>query len=210
MISFSVYNSVIYDANCIIYYSFRTELHSRKGSLIVIDSPPFTDIIRNLTQFLTTRKIRIRTILVVFNEITTELLSLVVKQRINDGHLRKELGLARGEKFPEDIEYNLNKKLKQKVKKMRYESWFELDEKYTPDRSSLIGIREFFNERKNDIEYKGMPSHNDMILILYSKDTVFPLISNDSHICKFKEKLEKDRLAHKIIPLMDCTPENLN
>jgi hypothetical protein len=208
MISFSGYNSVIYDANCIIYYCFKTELLSRKGTLIVIDSPPFTDIIRNLTQFLINRKIRIRTVLVVFNEITTELLSLVVKQRINDGHLRKELGLARGEKFPEDIEYNLNKKLKQKIKKIRYESWFELDEKYVPNQSLLFKIRKFFNERKNDIE--GMPSYNDMILILYSKDTVLPLISNDNHICKFKERLERDKLTHKIIPLMECTPENLN
>jgi len=210
MISFSGYNSVIYDANCIIYYCFKTELLSRKGTLIVIDSPPFTDIIQNVTQFLTNRKIRIRTILIVFNEITTELLSLVIKQRINDGHLRKDLGLARGEKFPEDIEYNLNKKLKQKVKKMRYESWFELDEKYIPDHLLLTKIRTFFYERKNDSEQKGIPSNNDMILILYSKDTVLPLISNDNHICKFKEDLEKDKFTHKIIPLMECAPENPN
>lgn len=210
MISFSDYNSVIYDANCIIYYCFRTELHSRKGTSIVIDSPPFTNIIRNITQFLINRKIRIRTILVVFNEITTELLSLVIKQRINDGHLRKDLGLARGEKFPEDIEYSLNKKIKQKAKKIRYERWFELDENYIPDRSLLTKIRTFFYERKNDSEQKGIPSNNDMTLILYSKDTVLPLISNDSHICKFKESLEKEGYTHKIIPLMDCTPENLN
>jgi hypothetical protein len=207
---FSDYNSVIYDANCIIYYCLRTELPSRKGTLIVIDSPPFTDITRNLTQYLIKRNIKIRTILIVFEEITKEVISLVIKQRINDGHLRKDLGLARGEKFPEDIEYNLNKNLRKKVKKMRYERWFELDERYSPSNSLLVEVRKYFEARRNAFGNKKIPSDEDMILILYSKDTVLPLISNDSHICKFKESLEKEGYTHKIIPLMDCTPENLN
>lgn len=143
MISFSTYKSVIYDANCIIYYCFNIKLPSRNGILVVIDSPPYTDITRNLTRYLIDRKIKIRTILAVFEEISEEVLSMTIRQRITNDYLMRELGLVRGEKFPEDIEYKLNKNLRQKVKKMRYESWFELDERYTPDSSFLTEIRKF-------------------------------------------------------------------
>src|SRR3989338_7074079 len=91
LIFFSTYKSVIYDANCIIYYCFKTELNSKNGTLVVIDSPPYTDIIRNLTQYLINRKIKIRTILGVFNEANEEVLSMVIRQRITDEHLRLEL-----------------------------------------------------------------------------------------------------------------------
>lgn len=210
MISFSKYNSVIYDANCIIYYCFKNELSSRKGTLVVVDSSPFTDITRNLTQYLIKRNIKIRTMLIVFEEITKEVLSLTIKDRINNIHLRRELGLAYDEKFPEDIEYNLNKNLRKKVKKMRYERWFELDERYSPSNSLLVEVRKYFEARRNAFGNKKIPSDEDMILILYSKNTELPLISNDSHICKFKENLEEEGLTHKIVPLMDCIPENLN
>lgn len=208
-IFFSTYKSVIYDANCIIYYCFKTELNSKSGTLVVIDSPPYTDITRNLTQYLINRKIKIRTILGVFNEANEDVLSMVIRQRITDEHLRRELGLVYGEKFSEDIELKLNKKLRQKVNKMRYENWFELDERYTPDLLSLTGIRKFFNERKSSFKYERIPSHNDITLILYSKNTVLPLISNDGHICNFREDLEKMGYTYKIIPLQDCIKENL-
>lgn len=210
MISFSGYKSVIYDANCIIYYCFKTEQLSRKGTLVIIDSPPYTDITRNLTQYLIDIKIKVRTVLVVFEEITEEVLSRTIKQRISDEYLRRELGLSHGEKFPEDIEYRLNKKLKKKVKRMRYERWFELDEQYTPKRVVLDKIRAFFEKRKTLIGHKGMPSYNDITLILYSKDTILPLISNDRHICDFREDLEKAGYTHKIVPLEDCVVENLD
>lgn len=93
---------------------------------------------------------------------------------------------------------------------MRYERWFEIDGKYTPEWSLFAEIRKFFAERKGSVGNKGMPSYNDMTLILYSKDTVLPLISNDRHICNLREDLERKRYTHKIIPLMDCILENLN
>ncbi len=210
MVSFSGYKFVIYDANCIIYYCFRTEHASRKGPLVVIDSPPFTDITRNLTQYLIKKNIKIRTILVIFSELTEDVLSSAIKVRISDEQLRKDLGLARGEKFPEDIEYKLNRNIKKKIKNLRYESWFELDDAYGPNFSQLAALRIFFKEKAFFAENKGMPHYNDMTLILYSKDTMQPLVSNDGHIHDLKDDLQKEGYAHKIIPLMECKQENLN
>ncbi|OGL40358.1 MAG: hypothetical protein A2042_05520 [Candidatus Schekmanbacteria bacterium GWA2_38_11] len=209
MISFSEYEFVIYDANCIIYYCFKTTLLSRLGTSVVIDSPRYTDITRDLTEYLIAKKIKIRTILAVFEEGNKDTLSMAIKQRITDENLRRELGLARGEKFPEDIEYKLNKKIRQKVTKIQYENWFELDKSYIPDQILLSKIKIFFNERKVSAERKGIPSQNDMCLILYSKNTTTPLISNDSHICNFREDLEKKDYTHKIVPLKDCVKKNL-
>lgn len=210
MIPFSNYSSVIYDANCIIYYCFKTEERAKNGSLVIIDEPPFTDITKKLTQYLIKKNIKICTILYIFEEVTKEKLSEVIKKRITDDKLRRELGLLRGEKFPEDIEFKLNRNINKKFKRMQFEPWFKVDKEYQPEQSLFKELKTFFIERKDSFGVKDVPSGNDMILILYSKSTISPLISNDGHICDFREDLKIKGYCHEIFPLKDCIAENLS
>ena len=212
MASFTGYKKVIYDANCIIYLCFKTEEQGKSGNWVVIDSPPFTETTRRLTEYLRTHNKIICTLKLVFDETMSLNLAEAVKERTSEQNLRNALGLSRGEKFPEHIEFKIVRKIKQKLRRLQYEPWFEVDSNYFADLKSISEIRNFFQTMFNNPTIRPrfkphkppIPSRPDISLILYSRDTLFPLISNDRHIFEFKEELAHSNHTHKIIPLQEC------
>jgi len=212
MASFTGYKKVIYDANCIIYLCFKTEEQGKSGNLVVIDSPPFTELTCRLTEYLKTYNKIICTLKLVFDEIASLNLAEAVKERTSDQDIRDALGLSRGEKFPEHIEYKIVRNMKKKLIKLQYEEWFEIDPNYLANPQSISEVRNFFRAMFNNPTIQPrfkphkspIPSRPDISLILYSRDTLFPLISNDRHIYEFKEELANSNYTHKIIPLLEC------
>ena len=93
MASFAGYKKIIYDANCIIYLCFRTEERGKSGNWVVIDSPPFTELARHLTEYLRTHNKIICTLKLVFDEIQVRTLADAVNKRISDQDIRDALGL---------------------------------------------------------------------------------------------------------------------
>lgn len=208
-ISFSRYKAVIYDTNCIMYYLFYREEKSRDGRLVIIDSPGCTAVVRELTRFLKDRNIKVRTIVKALEEITEDKLSQMISKRISNENLRTQLGLVRGEKFPEDIEFQINRKLRSKAKSLESESWFELDRNYKVDWKFYEKITDFFKNKQKLYGCKDVPDEVDKTLILYSQFSTLPLVSNDHHIYDYRTDLEQESYAHKIVKLMECTTDNL-
>lgn len=205
MTSLSTHTAVIYDAQLIIYRCFKSEVKARDGTKVVIDSPLFTDLTRNLTEFLIEKHKKIKTIRVIFEEADKKLISCVVIERLNDKNLRLQLGLKPDEKVNRMTVLTLNKKLRQKINRLRYQPWFVVDDYYKPNQNLLLAIIKFYKPKK----LKHQLSYEDQCLIAYSKESMLPAITNDSHIYDYRIDLEKKKLAHKLIPLKDCTEENL-
>ena len=203
------YTTLIYDAQLIVYYCFKSE-HFQNGTPVVIDSPPYTDLTRNLTQFFLQKGKTIKTIGVIFDEINKTRTAKIVKERLNDADLRTKLGLKRGERVNAMLELKLNRKITKKIAKLQYERWFKVDYSYNPDSKLLSAIVNFFKPIKlaGDIGYK--ISHQDCCLIAYPKETTLPVISNDRDIYYYRNDLERLGLTHKIAPFPECTEENLN
>jgi len=147
---------------------------------------------------------------IAINEITREGLAKAVARKITDQSIRRSMGLREGEQFPEEIEWTILKNLTKKVRKFRYEIWFEIDNEFKTRPSNVKRLKTFFERLFIDSTIKSsfkshkrpIPSFVDISLILYSKHAVLPLVSNDAHITEFRNELKAEGYTHEIFPLM--------
>lgn len=204
--------SIIYDSNCVIYQCFKTVEEGINGQEVVIDEPPFTDIVKQITEYIKEcdKKIYVFDLAWKCEIENKDGLTNLVNKRLLDDELRMSLGLRRGEKFPPLIQLKVTKNLIKKVRRLKHEVWFIVDETYRAPDSKLNALTEFLRTKYQSlpntdpfIRYNSFPNYIDMSLILYSKHKEFPLISNDRHIILFRDDLISNQYTHKIIPLMD-------
>jgi hypothetical protein len=197
------YDSVIYDTNCVLYLRFSVVVSSESGSDVVIDEPPFSEATRDLTEFLRSRSKRVCTLQAAFDEATEELLARIARRRLSDPDVRQKLGLARGEQHSHGLEFQITRKARKKVRGLQSAPWFHVND-FWPRNSRIGSLRSelqkwFDASPTND----GSPSAVDVALIIYSGDEKLPLVSNDSDITTFAERLQAGRHAELIVALLD-------
>lgn len=205
------YVAVIYDANCVIYQYFKSEIED-KGIIFIFDSPPFTNQIRKITQILRERRKNIFVPKAIFDEITQSLLATVIEKRLLEmPHQLRKMGRPYNSNSYFSLRQTLLKKIHQKIRKLQYEEWFKIDNQFQPDTEKMGNLiklylrmaRDPHKQAKFHPQKSKVPSRKDLSLALFSFEKQLPLISNDSHMSKFSRELKDNEFCHEIYALMD-------
>jgi len=201
------FKTVIYDTNCVVYQCFKSTVKGRLGN-VEIDSKPFTDIVKKITQYISDNNKMIYILKIAVDEVNKKKMIVIVRDRLHNPEIRSAFGLQALERFPEDIEFAIIRKLKQKIIKFQYEVHVELDNNFAPTNKELVPISNFFDitipgDSVLNAKYdpRKCPAYVDKSLILYSKLRSTPLITNDRGIYDFAVDLENRNLSNKIFPL---------
>ncbi|MFH0887717.1 MAG: hypothetical protein V1871_00725 [Planctomycetota bacterium] len=217
MPSLKRYKTFLLDANCIVYYCFNLTETSASGQVIILKCMDHTgkisftnksiemfDFVRNNSR----RKII--TIQMIYEEVP-DALSRELKKQITYQDLRNQLGLPRGEPFPEDLELKLIEKMNANFLAFENHDWFTSDI-FEADRNDINQVKRFYIQLESDGSKQGLlkteqplPGEKDINLIIFSRIKSFPLISNDKHIYGPRIELKRDKLVYEIIPLMDIS-----
>jgi hypothetical protein len=215
---FKGYNNIIYDTNCIIYYVFKTEIPiERTGERLTIEASPFTQLVKDITNYIRHNDKKIITLKIAFDEITLYKLAEIVHDKFSEpsfvGNIATKTGPEEYQRRKPIIEQQILRKVTKDIKRLGLgaESWFSIDSSYSPVGGDINNIRGFFSSLFNNSTTKPrfnplknpIPSDVDLKLILFSKDKNYPLISNDGDITEFRKELTDNNYTHKIIPLME-------
>jgi len=205
------YTAVIYDANCIIYYCFKSGI-GPKNRPIVIDSRPFTDKIREITKVLRERQKNVLTLQLIFDEITQTLLAKVVDEKLYEiSHLLRRVNIDYESNAYLVLRKKLLKKINQKVQRLRYgEEWFSIDSQFQPNTQEIADMGMLYQRMLRDPAKQSkflprkrrIPSKKDLSLALFSKGKQLPLISNDSDLYNFNSELKDNGYCYEIYGLM--------
>lgn len=204
------YSATLYDANCIISYCFFCEVPKKSGSPYVVqEHDTLTPLTRAITQRLLDDGKQVSTLKEVFNEVNDPLLADIVRRRVNEREVRRYLGLQHLEPFPADLELHILNKCRKSVKKLGVKSWFRIVDSFAPGSTQLSSLESFFRRVPRDpilsgrlrVYKKIMPSPVDLHLMVYSKDSGLPVLTNDSHFTAFAVELRTLGHVTEIVPL---------
>ena len=200
--------SVLYDANCIIYYAFRCELPRRDGPALVIESGPLTETVRSITTKLSDSGKSVCTTESVFGEVTDICVTDAVRQRLSEDGVRRTLGIQPGVRLPPELELAVVQRTCKTVRKLRGKAWFQLTN-FQPTAAALGALTAFFKSVRNTpalanrlrSDKNPMPSSADLGLMRYSAESGLPVLTNDSHFTAFAPELTAQRLVSAIVAL---------
>jgi len=201
---------VAYDANCLIYFCMHSEIIDGENKVVVV-FPDLTDKIREITDRLVAKGKGIKTIELIYEEVArSDRAGLVVNRLANSDEVRRQLGLARGEKFPSIIKFRIIKSLDKKVRSLKGKGWLEIVSFEAPG-EDLEKVRNFYRSLSNDPQMieimrrknrpHSCPSAEDMHLLLFSAKSAIPVVSNDNELVLFKDGLVSNGLCHRVVPL---------
>jgi len=187
------YPTVIYDANCIIYYCFQFPEHDINGRSITVTGP-YTEKARRITSILVRESRAIATLRAARQEVETVIVAKALSALLEEGFIQRQLKLT-GKPTPA-LKLRMAQKLKSEILKLTKESWYTEDRTYTPRQDRIGAVRASYDDFASNPQtrdrippYKGQPSEVDVALILYSGDSNLPLLTNDREIFNFAAEL---------------------
>jgi hypothetical protein len=192
------YLATLYDANCIVSYCFFCEVPKKNGAFYLLqEHDTLTPLTRRITERLLVEGKQVSTLKEVFDEVSDSLLASIVKRRVNEGDVRRQMGLEHLEPFPADLELHILKKCTKTVRKLRGKSWFRIVDPFEPDSAQLASLVSFFKRVPSDPVLSGrlsahkkvMPSPVDLHLMVYSQSSGLPVLTKDSHFTAFSVEL---------------------
>lgn len=200
-------SKILLDSNVIIYYIISLEI-TRGGSKIPLKVDRFTDQAHKIVSDFRDQDKIIAAPKFVLNEIRKKRLATIVDEYC-DSQFKDLLNV---DQINDKIRLHIVGKAKQKLKKFTHKDWFEkLD--YEPENDDINAIRRFYKSLEDTEEmrehmrrkrvFEPCPAPIDMSLLCCSADLGAPLISNDTDITKFSNKLEKEGLCYQIINLRE-------
>lgn len=209
------YASVIYDAQCLVYYCLDFS-ENINGKAVVLTSPE-SELIQNITRNLIEKGKRVVVSEHNYQEISrSRLTASIVKDFVEKGTIRATLGLKTGETTSSAVYLSLTRKLDKKIRGLQGKPWFTIDS-FMADPNAMQAVRDFYNSFRQDARMVNLlqkkkrtvcyPSDRDINLLLFSRDNKLPVITNDHDFIDFKADLETASLCHKIIPFKEITPD---
>ena len=198
---------IIYDANSIIYYCFLHE-EKIKGRTVTIRVMEFTNKIQNLTEQFIKSGFEIVTISGVMNEIYNKGIAKIVEEFCEDYRTKDLIGLPERVRISDRIKLRLARKTEEKIKRLQNKTWFTVVEYEPADKDiervksfyeSLSGTPKMVEHMKKKRTREPYPSDVDMSLLIYSKESKAPIVTNDSDLIDFKYELESQGLCFGII-----------
>ena len=202
-----VQRRVIYDANSIIYYCFMHEEKIR-GKTVTFRVMGLTHKIRSLTEQFLADGVEIETISGVMDEIFVKGIAKIVDEFCDDYHTKDLIGLPRKARISSRIRLRLARKTEEKIKRLQNKAWFRVIDYHAGEKEiervknfyvSLSGTANMVEHMKKKRTRTPYPSDVDMVLLIYSKETEAPIVTNDSDLTVFKEELESKGLCFGII-----------
>jgi len=200
------YDAVLYDANIIVLFCFYCPLRRNDQSECIVELD-LTDKVRKISGELQKKGKSIRTIRVIMDELSEELLARVVKQRISEDEVRHSIGLKRGEPFPATLELQMIEKCRKTARKIQA-SWLNVVD-FNATSQGLSMLRQFYRNVAQDPviharfpRLKGvMPSEADLNLMAFSADRGMPVLTDDAHFIVPMTDLRAQGLVTEVVPL---------
>jgi hypothetical protein len=198
---------VIYDANSIIYHCFMHEEKIR-GKAVTIRVMGLTNKIQNLTEQFLVDGFEIETISGVMKEIFDKGIAKIVDEFCDDYRTKDLIGLPEKARISNRIRLRLARKTEWKIRRLQNKAWFKVIE-YQADEKEMERVKNFYESlsgtpkmeehMKKKRARAPYPSDVDVTLLVYSKETEAPIVTNDSDLTDFKDELESARLCFGII-----------
>jgi hypothetical protein len=198
---------VIYDANSIIYYCFmhKEKIRGRTVTFMVLE---LTNKIQSLTEQFLTDGIEIETISGVMKEIFDKGIAKIVDEFCEDYRVKDLIGLPGKARISNRIRLRLARKTEEKIRRLQNKAWFKVID-YHAEEKEIKRVKNFYvslsrtpkmeEHMKKKRTRDPYPSDVDMTLLIYSKKTEAPIVTNDSDLIDFKEELEREGLCFGII-----------
>src|SRR3989338_5414994 len=115
---FKEYNYIIYDTNCIISYAFRTEITiKRTGEKLIIEETPFTQIAKDLTNYISTHSKKVVALKISFEETAYNRLAGIVNKKFSDHGFVKNIATKTGPSEYQETKYVIQRHILAKVTK---------------------------------------------------------------------------------------------
>jgi len=198
---------VLYDANSIIYYCFMHEEKIR-GKTVTIRVMGLTNKIQSITEQFLADGIEIETISGVMKEIFDKGIAKIVDEFCDDYRTKDLIGLPGKARISNRIRLRLARKTEEKIRRLQNKAWFKVID-YHPGEKEIERVKNFYESlsgtpkveehMKKKRTREPYPSDVDMTLLIYSKKTEAPIVTNDSDLIDFKEELEREGLCFGII-----------
>ncbi len=198
---------VIYDANSIIYHCFMHK-EKIKGKTMTFRVVGLTNKIQSLTEQFLADGIEIETISVVMKEIFDKGIAKIVDEFCDDYHTKDLIGLPEKARISNKIRLRLARKTEEKIRRLQNKAWFKVIDYHADEKEikrmknfyeSLSGTSKMEEHMKKKKTRDPCPSDVDLTLLIYSKETEAPIVTNDSDLTDFKEELEREGLCFGII-----------
>lgn len=195
-------NTVIYDANILVYYCFL----DRDVKILGLTTKS-----RKLTEFLVNKGLIITVPDFIIAEIKRKTIGKIVREYLDDPkNMSRIIGMPK--KPRPSLVLRIKNKVEDNFFDLEGKSWFN-KEKYNPALAELNKIQNFFSRQSGTQKMtmllslkkrtNMLPSDEDLSLILFSNDKQLSLISNDHDITCFSEELLRDGLCYDIVRLND-------
>lgn len=196
------YPGVVFDANCIVYFCFKfTTKDTSERSVEVLG--PETYRARTITDRLIEKQKLVSTVRKAWDEAQKVLVGKALENLIREGFIQQKLRIV-GAISP-SLRLRMAQALNEEVKSLSGKAWFRIDKAFVPPKERVAAVEELYarfcaNSEYHDRipAYKGRPSETDIVLILYSDHTRWPLITNDREISNFATELKDEGFCRLI------------